>query len=159
MRLLALLAVCLLGCVGAGKWAPLYSGPRAQPDAVAHLSGYLEKVDGQSVRGRGHSFELMPGCHMVTTPANWGYMSDSSGLTAITGNIVFPMEMRAGHEYVIVVQPEASVGGTRALHIRAEEKDAKGTVTRTFARLPAGAISGPCTDAKGEDITVMTSPS
>lgn len=159
MRLLIVSIVGLAGCVGAGKWAPLYSGPRAQPDAAAHLSGYIEKVDGESVRKLGHSFELMPGCHLVTTPANWGYMSDSSGLAAITGNIVFPMEMRAGHEYTIVVQPEASVGGARALRIRAEEKDAKRTVTRTFARLPAGAISGPCTDAKGEDVVVMTTPS
>src|SRR5436190_21621245 len=104
----AVASVLLVGCLaGQGRGYALYpatSTPR-KPEEVAHLTGYVQRVDGKDVTEHGHSFELLPGCHMVVTPQEWGNVSAASGgISWKTGHLTFALPMKADRQYLIDVQ-------------------------------------------------------
>jgi hypothetical protein len=131
---MSLLGVSLnLGCFASGRGYQLYPGPPADPAAVARLSGHVQTVDGKNVGRYGHSFELLPGCHVITTPKSWGGVGESGGVVANTGAIPYAIRMLAGHSYSIEVKPESGAGSIQNVRILAKEKDASGKVTGSFS--------------------------
>ena len=100
---LLLLAVAA-GCIAETERAvPLYDLPtRPYLEQVATLDGYVATVDGREVRKLGGAFELLPGCHLVTTPTHWGNGSRYNPVTANTRAISLLIPMLAGHHYSIV---------------------------------------------------------
>jgi len=71
---------------------PLYPAtePRLSENQVAQLGGYVRQVDGKEVK-EGKAFELLPGCHVVGTPARWR-RADSGG----TGGVLVDTVGRKG---------------------------------------------------------------
>jgi hypothetical protein len=69
-----ILAAVASGCIARGdRGTPLYptaDGLR-EPHELAHLSGYVQAVDGNDVSSKSAPFDLLPGCHVVTTPDKW----------------------------------------------------------------------------------------
>ncbi len=132
-RLPLLCAALCLGCVSTGRGYQLYVGPAADPSTVANLNGYVQSVDGQDVRKHARSLELLPGCHVITTPKSWGGVGETGGVVATTGPITYAIRMLAGHSYSIEVRQDGSAGSTSSVRISAKEKDATGKVTDTFS--------------------------
>ena len=128
--------VLCFGCVqGQEQVYPLYlRTERRLPQAeLSRLSGYVRYIDGEDVSSYGSSFELLPGCHLVGTPSQWGKAEpNSGGVAADTGRWVFALPMRAGYQYAIEVNIEQSSGPTGRLRVQAFERDAHGTTTREF---------------------------
>jgi hypothetical protein len=100
-------AIAVLACAAA--CAPLVS-PAAYPlypkidagpgpDKVALLRGPIAIVDGEGVSGKGPTFELLPGCHLVAVE------SDAAGKPS---SIIFAFEMRPGYIYTIAPGAEAA---------------------------------------------------
>jgi hypothetical protein len=138
----ALLVACAAvassqGCVqGQEQYYPLYlrTERRLPQSELARLSGYVRFIDDEDVSPYGRSFELLPGCHLVGTPSQWGKAEPNSGVvTADTGRWVFALPMRAGYQYVIELQLEQMSGPRGRLQVRAFERDSHGTTTREFA--------------------------
>jgi len=136
-RWLSLFGLSLgIGCFTSGRGYQLYAGPLADSSAVAKLTGHVRVVDGKNVTKYGRNFELMPGCHVVTTPSNWGGVGESGGVVANTGPITYAIRMLAGHSYSIEVKPAGSAGSIQNVRIIAKEKDPTGKVTDTFSPAP-----------------------
>lgn len=135
--MLALACVCLnLGCFASSRGYQLYAGPPADPSAVAKLTGFVRAVDGKYVARYGRNFELMPGCHVVSTPRSWGGVGETGGVVASTEGITYAIRMLPGHSYTIEVKPEGAPGSIQNVRIVAKEKDASGKVTGTFSPAP-----------------------
>src|SRR5678815_290558 len=89
---LALVTSCLTGRPrGHALYPPTFPPPRR--DEVAMLTGYVEQVDGQNVTQYGGSFELLPGCHLVVTPAEGGSFTNVGGVIVKTGHLMFALPM------------------------------------------------------------------
>jgi hypothetical protein len=101
---LALPAVACSPVVSTAAY-PLYpkidAGPG--PDKVALLRGPVAIVDGERVWGKGPSFELLPGCHLVALEA---------GADAKARQLIFALEMRP--RYIYTVEPGADAAQERA---------------------------------------------
>jgi hypothetical protein len=129
---LALLSACAGCIVGSQRGVPLYpAAERPSLDQVATLSGYVATVDQQEVRTLGTVFELLPGCHFVETPKQWGGQTRSGGLVATTGTRQFVVPMVATHNYV-VVSDTVTRGSNGSLTVRMDETDAAGLLVRSF---------------------------
>lgn len=126
------------GCISGTGPAPvrLYAPPAQPlgPAQVSTLSGYVQFVDGRDVSALGTHFELLPGCHVIGTPAQWGYHPPGGDtvVTATTGNWPFVLPMRAGRQYLIEVQVVAMTGPTAPLNIVAHERDLAGNEIHQF---------------------------
>jgi hypothetical protein len=133
-------ALSTVACVtGAGPtperlYAPTTQALRA--DEVSTLSGYVQFVDGKDVSSLGTNFELLPGCHVIGTPSQWGAHSAGadSVVTATTGHWPFVLPMRAGYQYRIEVKVGAMTGPTGSLTIKGYESDLAGNETKEFER-------------------------
>ncbi len=129
----AVLAMLATACVGgASRGTPLYA-PRGQMlpvTEVAQLVGDIATVDGKSVHGR--NFELLPGCHVVTTPTSWGARDQSGSVSGNMPRLTFVITMQANKSYVMEYEllSRTGNGGTVALH--ALERDAAGNTTSTL---------------------------
>jgi hypothetical protein len=138
------LAFTLSACiVQQERVEPLYAvtGPRPKREEVAQVGGYILQIDDQQV-SEGRLFEVLPGCHVVRTPARWGRTDSSALVTVDTGNRTFALLTKPGHTYVIDVSVELIGGGsTGSARLRVTEKDLDGKKTDGF---------GPMTSA--EDI-------
>jgi hypothetical protein len=143
---LLLLLACGAGCgFGAEQPVPLYdAGNRLGPDEVATLGGYLAHVDGRDVSALGGAFEVLPGCHVVTTPTNWGSMSTTSGVSASTGAVTFAVPMVAGHHYAIISVSEQSGAPTFRVRVRMDETNASGDFVRSFDPVKTSAELDAC---------------
>lgn len=126
-----------LGCFGSqGRGYQLYAGPPADPSAVAKLTGHIMAIDGKNVLKLGRNFELMPGCHLVTTRRTWGGVGDNGGVVADIGAQTYAIRMLAGHSYLIEVKPEGTTGSASFVRVSAKERDATGKVTGSFSPAP-----------------------
>jgi hypothetical protein len=139
----------LSGCFAGGTMVdtPLYpvGAQPLPPEEVARLVGYVQQVDGEDVSQRGSAFALLPGCHMVVTPTQWSRGTANSGATMVnTGPILFALPMKAGRQYVVDVQIEASSGPKGRVTIATVEKDLQGNVTGTFAPARSDADLAKC---------------
>lgn len=124
----------LLACVGgSSRGTPLYPD-RGQPPSiteVAQLVGDIETVDGKSVRGR--SFELLPGCHVVTTPTSWGQHEQYSTMSGNLPKHTFVINMQPNRSYVLEYELTSRTGNGGNMVLHAFEQDAAGTKTAGLA--------------------------
>lgn len=136
-------SLLLIGCISSSHdhAYPLY--PHAeQPlprEQVAHLTGYVQIVDGHDVSTLGTSFDLLPGCHVVVTPSQWGHTElNAGGMWLNTGHLTYAFPMKAGYTYAIRVEMEKKGGTVLSGNVKAHEFDAAGAVTRTFDLVASG---------------------
>lgn len=122
------------GCIHQGeRGTPLYdSSAPLERDRVAMLSGHVQYVDGKDVSSLASPYELLPGCHVVGTPATWGASSFNGAVTAQTGTIWFAIPMQAGRRYSVRVDVPHMTGPTGTLTIAAHEQDAEGNGVGMF---------------------------
>jgi hypothetical protein len=123
-------------CISAGRRGyPLYPADRElAPHQVAAVAGFVKDIDGQDVSKHGSNFEILPGCHVVGTPTQWGQMNTNTGVMVTTGRCVFVLPMQAGHHYFIEVgEATFTSGPTWRAIVVARETDANGGVVREFA--------------------------
>jgi len=110
-----------------------YSGPPQPESEVAKLGGYVQIVDDRDVSDLGNTFELLPGCHIVQTPTQWGHTElNIGGVSWTTGHITYFMPMKANHSYQIKVEGHAKDGTHHWGTVTATETDSQGTLIRTF---------------------------
>ena len=132
------LCASLLGsCISGSQTVdhPLYPESRGKlpPEQVARLVGYVRSVDGRDVSDQDGGFLLLPGCHTVITPSEWGRGDPNSGsVVAQTGPVPFALPMRANHQYVVEVETGLMTGPTASLTIKAYERDAQGNTVGEF---------------------------
>jgi hypothetical protein len=90
-------------------------------------------VDGLRVSSYGRSFELLPGCHVVTSLDRWGHTGSDAVVVAKPSAVTFAMEMVGGRRYTIVFDVHMRSKFEGELAIRANEVDAQGNLVRTFS--------------------------
>jgi hypothetical protein len=85
------------------------------------------------------AFELLPGCHIVTTPTRWKRGSDEGdpeigGMVARTGELTFAFLMRPGYAYDIAFEVASSFNSLPVGEgwVVAREVAQSGKVVRTF---------------------------
>ena len=156
------LAVCLAflaatGCVTMDAPAvPLYDAAnRPGPDQVATLGGYVAWVDGRDVSKLGGAFELLPGCHIVTTPTRWGGDNTTGAVSATTGAVPFAVPMVASHHYLVVIVDNLRGAPTGRVTVQVTETDAAGGSVRAIA--PASS-SGEIEACRREQASPQASP-
>jgi hypothetical protein len=114
--------------VGSERGLPLYTAAeRPSVDQVATLAGYVATVDGRDVSALGTVFELLPGCHFVETPTQWGGQTRSGGISATTGRRTFVVPMVAAH--LVVTDVDRPM---RVATVRMNETDVAGRPVRSF---------------------------
>jgi len=116
---------------------PLYAkvGAGPGPEKVATLRGPVQTVDGQDVSAKGQTFELLPGCHVVTLQRNIGAGTATGGWAANVGRVVIAFAMRPAHSYFITMETDDSTGPVGRVAIVAREKAPDGSAVRLpFAR-------------------------
>jgi len=121
----------------ASRGYPLYPklGEGPGRDKVAMLYGPIQTVDGEVVAGKGQTFELLPGCHVVTLQRNIGAGTANGAWAANVGHLVIAFPMRAAHSYVITTDFEDSTAPVGHYQIVAREKAPNGSAVRVpFAR-------------------------
>jgi hypothetical protein len=120
------------GCSGIGRARPvaLYPNPdqARPPQTLARLEGPIRAVDGVDVESRGTTFELLPGCHVVTMTPTIGDGNVSGAWSADFGRVLYAFRMKPGKLYSI--DPEARFGsaGHGSVRIRSYERNADGTL-------------------------------
>lgn len=154
----------LIGCstgTAAVRGYPLYASPGAPlaSNQVATLgttlplgfapgggaSSFIKTVDGRDVSTFDSYFELLPGCHVVST--------DSQLIFSNTGRTwrrwplatrFFILEMKAGYAYRVVVRLDEKMNGFMRLVIDGTEQDPTGKETRSFDPVPGFAARQAC---------------
>lgn len=129
----ALLASCIITRTrGYALYPNTYPPPK--PEEVATLSGYVQRVDGESVPKEASSFELLPGCHLVVTPTEWGRFGGGTGAFIVkTGHRLFALPMKAAHQYAVGLRTsDQMTGPTASMMIEAIETDRKGAVIKAW---------------------------
>ena len=134
MLVIAPAALALLGaaCGTQAGGYPLYPkvGAGPGPEKVALLYGPVQTVDNQDVATRGRTFELLPGCHVVTLQRNIGAGTADGAWAANFPRLVVAFEMKPAHRYIInLTTPDTSAPVGR-LVLTASEKAPDGTVVR-----------------------------
>ena len=131
--LIVLLGASVAGChalVSADAY-PLYpkvdAGPG--PGKVALLRGPIAIVDGSGVLGKGSSFELLPGCHLVALAPSASH-DDETSSAANPPQIIFAFEMRPGYLYTIESGAETPNGHSTKPQVVALEHAPNGSVVR-----------------------------
>jgi hypothetical protein len=140
MRGLALAWLASLGGGACGSQTtayPLYAkvGPGPGADKVATLYGPIQTVDDQNVSARGRTFELLPGCHVVTLQRNIGEGGADGAWAANLPRLVVAFEMKPAHRYTISSTSPDMSAPVGHIRLTASEKAPDGTVVRVpFAR-------------------------
>jgi hypothetical protein len=143
-RFAATIGVPVLWMVACGTQAtrgyPLYPrmGDGPGRDKVAILQGPVQTVDNESVAGKGQTFELLPGCHVVTLQRNIGAGTASGAWAANVGRLVVAFEMKPGYRYVIGIDFDDSSAPVGHYQVTARERAPDGSTLRLpFARSAA----------------------
>jgi hypothetical protein len=121
----------------ASRGVPLYPklGEGPGPHEVATLYGPIQTVDGLDVSRRGRTFELLPGCHIVTLQQNIGEGSANGAWAANLPRLTVAFEMKPAHRYAITSDMGENSGPVSRVTIVAREKAPDGsTVHIPFAR-------------------------
>jgi hypothetical protein len=140
---LALVTSCLTGTSRGHALYPA-TDPPPKREEVARLAGYVEHVDGQEVASLGSSFELLPGCHIVQTPSEWGSFGSVGGVIVKTGHLVFALPMQAAHQYVIAIRTTYTSGPVGNAAIEATETDLEGNIIHVFSPARSAAEEDAC---------------
>jgi hypothetical protein len=111
---------------------PLYAkvGAGPGPDKVAMLHGPVHTVDDYNVAGKGQTFELLPGCHIVTLQRNVGEGTAGGAWAANLPRLVIAFEMKPAHRYMINMDVPDTSGPVGRFHLTASEKTPDGKVVR-----------------------------
>ena len=119
--MLVLLPACVPGLATTAY--PLYPkvGAGPGPDKVALLRGPIAFVDGSSVAGKGSTFELLPGCHVVRLQRNVGAGTEGGAWSATIPQIVFAFEMKPAHTYAVQTRTDDASGPRGRFEIFAQE--------------------------------------
>lgn len=130
---LGLAASTTAGCHSVGKSGyPLYP-PSAVPPApaqIATLVGPVNTVDDVNVRDKGRTFQLLPGCHIVTLERNVGQGGDNGAWAANLPRITYAFEMKPGHLYKISIDTEFGSSAIGRMKIEARETAPDGSSVR-----------------------------
>ena len=132
-------AALLAGACGiqSTRGYPLYPrlGDGPGPDHVATLYGPIQTVDGEDVSRKGQTFELMPGCHVVTLQRNIGEGSANGAWAANLPRLTVAFPMKPAHRYAISSEMEDTSGPVGHVTIVARDKAPDGSSVRVpFAR-------------------------
>jgi hypothetical protein len=134
---LAMLALVLVACVGGPtRGVALYAGPTREASTVATLVGDIEAVDGRQVSNAGRTFELSPGCHVVTTQAR---VARGWSVPGIPPQLTFVIQFKPGHDYVLEYSGRSGSATMNAL-----EKDARGHVLSSLVPTTDKALMERC---------------
>lgn len=126
LSLAFVLPLLLAACVGREtRGVPLYPGPARGADEVAGLIGDIDTVDGRDVSSSERSFEVLPGCHVVTTRAR---VAQGWTVAGIPPRWTFVIQVQAGHGYVLEYTGRSGTSAMNAL-----EKDARGQIVASLA--------------------------
>jgi hypothetical protein len=125
------------------RGTPLYQvGPERPPaNQVASLgtilpggsspgggaSSFIKSIDGRDVSTTDTAFELLPGCHVVETQSGLVVTNETMTFRGQLGTRVFPFQMRAGYQYLVLVEFSPIAGGSVHVSVSGEERDARGT--------------------------------
>lgn len=129
------LAIALTGCISATpRGTPLYpaAGPTRDVSEVAQLIGEVASVDGQSTSSGLNSFELLPGCHVVTTRTSWGKRDESGAMFGNMPRFSFAIMMVANRSYHFEYDLMNRTGSGGTLALKVYEKDVDGNVLAEF---------------------------
>jgi hypothetical protein len=134
-----LVASAFVACVGQVRSYPLYPNPqvRREPAKVARLTGIVGTVDGASVAAFGNTFDVEPGCHVVTLVRTVGQGGEHEPWTADVPRLVFAFKMPAGHAYVIEHRVQVASNRTGTVTVTAVERDGSGAIVG-----PVSPVSG-----------------
>lgn len=127
-------ATVIIGCIGGGaRGEALYPTPNGSlpREQVAQIGGYVARVDDHDIAGRG-LVEVLPGCHVIVTPEQWGVVGAMSGAIIRTGRLVYVMPTKAGYRYSVDLHAGELHGPTGPISVEAYEQDASGKKTRVF---------------------------
>lgn len=106
----------------------------------------MRLVDGQDVSSLDTPFELLPGCHVVTTPTQW-IAQDSSGLLVLAQlpEYQIPLPMKPAHYYQVeVATARETLQGARYVYVRALERDTHGQITGDYRPVAGNVDPGTC---------------
>jgi hypothetical protein len=121
------------GCSGIGKAraVALYPNPEQAraPESVARLEGPIRSIDGVDVEMKGTTFELLPGCHVVTMTPTIGDGNVSGAWSADFGRVVYAFRMKPGKTYSIDPEPRFGSAGHGSVRLRSYERNADGTIS------------------------------
>ena len=95
-------------------------------------ASFIKTVDGRDVATLDTAFELLPGCHIVETDSNFLVSNQAVTWRGNIGTRVFPLRMRAGCMYTIVVELAESFGRGR-VSVYGVEKDPSGALTQVIS--------------------------
>ena len=123
-----LVASPFVACVGQVRSYPLYPNPqvRREPAKIARLTGIVATVDGVSVASNGNTFDLDPGCHVVTLARTVGQGGEHEPWSADVPRLVYAFKMTAGHAYVIEHRVQMASNRSGSVNVSAVERDASG---------------------------------
>jgi hypothetical protein len=155
LQRLALVAALLLsfsGCLAApAEQRPVSLYPHSDltlpSERVARLEGYIKTIDGQNV-SEGKSFELLPGCHLLVTPSMFVVpawpRADGAPIGIDTGTLEFAVEMRAGYQYTVEVEPWSTAA---SFEVKVHEEDDHGATTRLIPPVSSGRAVAACNES------------
>ena len=101
---------------------------RREPAKFARLTGIVATVDGLDVESKGNTFDLAPGCHVVTLVRRIGQGGDHEAWSVDLPRWAYAFKMTGGRVYSIEhrVQMGSDRNGTAA--ISAQERDGNGAI-------------------------------
>jgi hypothetical protein len=153
----------LAGCVtrAGARGYPLYTSPGAPlaSNQVATLAttfpvglgpgsgatSFIKAVDGRDVSTLDSYFELLPGCHVVSTGTQLVFSHMGANWQRQIPPRFFIFDMKAGHAYRVVVQLKEKMNGFASLVVDGTEQDPTGKETRSFDPVPGFATRQACT--------------
>jgi hypothetical protein len=123
-------ASALVACVGQVRSYPLYPNPqvRREPAKIARLTGIVASVDGVSVAREGNTFDLEPGCHVVTLVRTVGQGGDHEPWTADVPRLVYAFKMTGGRIYAIEHSVQLASNQNGTVSVAAFERDGSGAL-------------------------------
>jgi hypothetical protein len=134
-------ALSAAGCLASGGVRPYpLSPPTPQPLGPGQVStltlGFVvasdtgaQFVDDKDVSSLGGYFELLPGCHVISTPTPPGGRFRAAD---IQPRWTFALPMRAGHQYLLERRSGGAMSPTGWFTIKGYESDLRGNKTREF---------------------------
>jgi hypothetical protein len=132
---LAVPALAAVACVGQVRSYPLYPKPEVQrePSKVARLTGPVATVDGVDVADKGMTFDVLPGCHVVTLLREIGESNGNAAWMADLPPWVFAFKMRGGFAYSIEYQLRMGSAQHGSMAMSAVERNGFGNIVGYFS--------------------------
>lgn len=127
---ICLSAPMFVACVGRVRSYPLYPNPevRREPAKIARLTGIVATVDGVDVTSKGNTFDLAPGCHVVTLVRTIGQGGEHEPWTVDVPRWVYAFRMTGGNVYAIEHRVQLATDQNGTVAVSAVERDGSGTI-------------------------------